>query len=61
MLPRRLFEYPPVADLRHPLCAGEMAFPAAARADFLRDGIAVQHDPRHLGPVCTVRLSVQQA
>lgn len=56
-----LFQYPPVACFRHPARAGRMAFPTWLCRLRVCCGIAMQHDPRYLGPVSVVRIAVQQA
>ena len=54
-----LFEYPAIAVLRHPLGAREMAFPATAGSRL--DGVAMQNDTGHFGPIRSLGISVEQA
>lgn len=56
-----LLQYPPIAGFRHPPCACQVAFPATPCARRIGGGIAVQDDLRHLGPVRTFLVRVEQA
>lgn len=50
-----------VAVLGHPLGAGQVALPAAPRAIGFSCRIDVQHDTRHLVPIRTLRICIEEA
>jgi hypothetical protein len=51
----------PVAVLRHPLGACQMALPGVARPFGLACSINVQYPRRHFGPISALRVSIQKS
>src|SRR5579859_1384282 len=49
----------PIAVLRHPLCAGQVRIECMFCAIMLEFWINVQHDLRHLAPVCPLLIRIE--
>src|ERR1700744_2035853 len=50
-----------ISVLRHPLCAGQVSIECVLCAIVLELGIDVQHDSRHLAPVCSLLIRIEHA